>query len=60
MGMQVESCVLVPNETANVRLLNRGLCAVSARHNIGKATTRFGLGILRSNVVAKMTNISAK
>ncbi len=70
MGMQVESSTLVPNGTAyaidasiaGIMLLRRDITVedysdVMANRYGMKATTRFGLGILRSNAVAKMTNI---
>jgi hypothetical protein len=70
IGMQVESSSLVPNGTAyvidtdvaGIMLIRRDITVEdysSPRENIYgmKASTRFGLGILRSNAVAKMTNI---
>jgi hypothetical protein len=70
MGMQVESSTLVPNGTAyaidasiaGIMLLRRDITVedysdVMANRYGMKVTTRFGLGILRSNAVAKMTNI---
>ena len=69
-GMNVESSTLVPNGTAyaidpliaGVMLIRRDVTVEDwsdARSGIYglKATTRFGLGITRSNAVAKMTNI---
>ncbi len=71
LGMQVHASTLVPNGTAyaidtrvaSVMLLRRDV-AVEDWEDIkqGKygvrATTRFGVGILRSNAIAKMTNIA--
>jgi HK97 family phage major capsid protein len=70
LGMKVQASTLVPNGTAyaidtrvaSVMLLRRDI-AVKDWESVkeGKygvrATTRYGLGILRSNAVAKMTNI---
>jgi hypothetical protein len=70
LGMTVQSSTLVPNGTAyatdtnisGVMLLRRDVTVEDwsepKKDQYGmKATTRFGLGILRSNAVAKMTNI---
>ena len=70
LGMKVESSTLVPNGTAyaidkdiaGIMLLRRDVkledwSDPKADQYGLKATTRFGLGILRSNAVAKMTNI---
>jgi HK97 family phage major capsid protein len=71
LGMRVHASTLVPNGTAyaidtrvaSVMLLRRDI-AVEDWEDIkqGKygvrATTRFGIGILRSNAIAKMTNIA--
>ncbi len=73
LGMQVHASNLVPNGTAyavdtrvaSVMLLRRDI-AVEDWEDIknGKygvrATTRFGVGILRSNAIAKMTNIATE
>lgn len=70
LGMKVQASTLVPNGTAyaidtrvaSVMLLRRDV-TVEDWENIkeGKygvrASTRFGIGVLRSNAVAKMTNI---
>ena len=70
LGMKVESSTLVPNGTAyaidkdiaGIMLLRRDVTVedwsdpMADKYGL-KATTRFGLGILRSNAVAKMTNI---
>ncbi|RLI16989.1 phage major capsid protein [Candidatus Bathyarchaeota archaeon] len=71
LGMKVQASTLVPNGTAYaidtrvaaVMLLRRDITVEDWEDiKMGKygvrATTRFGLGILRSNAVAKMTNIS--
>lgn len=71
LGMRVQASTLVPNGTAyamdtrvaSVMLLRRDI-TVEDWEDIkngkygARATTRFGLGILRSKAVAKMTNIS--
>ncbi len=68
--MKVESSTLVPKGTAyaidkdiaGIMLLRRDVTVedwsdpMADKYGL-KATTRFGLGILRSNAVAKMTNI---
>jgi hypothetical protein len=70
IGMKVESSTLVPNGTAyainthiaGMMLIRRDVTVeewsdpLADRYGV-KATTRFGLGILRSNAIAKMTNI---
>jgi hypothetical protein len=70
LGMQVQASTLVPNGTAfaidtrvaSVMLLRRDVSVEdwedvkNGKYGI-RATTRFGLGVLRSNAVAKMTNI---
>jgi HK97 family phage major capsid protein len=71
LGMRVQASTLVPNGTAyaidtrvaSVMLLRRDI-TVEDWEDIkngkygARATTRFGLGVLRSKAVAKMTNIS--
>jgi hypothetical protein len=70
LGMEVRSSTFVPNGTAyaidsrvaGIMLIRRDLMVEDwndpqAGESGIKATTRFGLGILRSNAVAKMTNI---
>jgi HK97 family phage major capsid protein len=71
LGMRVQTSTLVPNGTAYaidtrvaaVMLLRRDITvedwddAKTGEFGV-RATTRFGLGILRSKAVAKMTNIS--
>ncbi len=70
MGMRVESSTLVPPGTAyaidvsaaGVMLIRRDVTvddfSEPMKDRFGfRATTRFGLGILRSNAVAKMTHI---
>jgi HK97 family phage major capsid protein len=71
LGMRVQASTLVPNGTAyavdtrvaSVMLLRRDI-TVEDWEDIrngkygARATTRFGVGILRSNAIAKMTNIS--
>ncbi|MEM3731716.1 MAG: phage major capsid protein [Candidatus Bathyarchaeia archaeon] len=71
LGMKVHASTLVPNGTAfaidtrvaSVMLLRRDITVEdwedikNGRYGV-RATTRFGLGILRSKAVAKMTNIS--
>ena len=69
-GMKVHSSTLVPNGTAyaidkfiaGIMLIRRDVTVEDwsdlREDKYGlRATTRFGLGILRSNAVAKMTNI---
>jgi hypothetical protein len=71
LGMDVVSSSLVPEGTAYV--INTHVASVMLiRRDVTvnewsdfkadvfgvRATTRFGLGILRSNAIAKMTNIS--
>ncbi len=70
LGMQVESSTLVPKGTAyvidtavaGIMLIRRDITVedysdpIEDRYGL-KASTRFGLGILRSNAVAKMTNM---
>jgi hypothetical protein len=70
LGMKVRCSSLVPNGTAyaidplvaSIMLLRRDVTVEdwsdpkNDQYGI-KATTRFGLGILRSNAIAKMTNI---
>jgi HK97 family phage major capsid protein len=70
LGMKIVSSPLVPNGTAyaidtsvaSVMLLRRDVTVQdwedvkSGKFGV-RATTRFGLGILRANAVAKMTNI---
>ena len=70
LGMKVESSTLVPNGTAyaidkdiaGIMLLRRDVMVedwsdpMANKYGL-KATTRFGLDILRSNAIAKMTNI---
>jgi len=71
LGMRVQASTLVPNGTAytidtrvaSVMLLRRDITVEDWEDiKMGKygarATTRFGLGVLRSKAVAKMTNIS--
>ncbi|MBT0159051.1 phage major capsid protein [Candidatus Bathyarchaeota archaeon A05DMB-2] len=71
LGMRVQASTLVPNGTAYaidtrvaaVMLLRRDVTvedwqdAKTGEYGV-RATTRFGLGVLRSKAVAKMTNIS--
>jgi len=71
LGMQVQASTLVPNGTAyaldarvaTVMLLRRDVTVEdweepkSGKFGV-RASTRFGLGVLRSKAVAKMTNIS--
>jgi HK97 family phage major capsid protein len=71
LGMQVHASTLVPNGTAyaidtrvaSVMLLRRDVTVEdwedikNGKYGV-RATTRFGIGILRSNAVAKMTNIA--
>lgn len=70
VGMNVQSSTLVPNGTAyaidarvaGIMLIRRDVTVedwsdpVAGQYGI-RATTRFGLGILRSNAIAKMVNI---
>jgi hypothetical protein len=69
-GMRVESSTLVPKGTAyainthvaGIMLIRRDVTVeewsdpLANRYGV-KATTRFGLGILRSNAIAKIVNI---
>ncbi|MCW4006166.1 MAG: phage major capsid protein [Candidatus Bathyarchaeota archaeon] len=71
LGMQIHASNLVPNGTAYVvdtrvaavMLLRRDITVEdwedikNGKYGV-RATTRFGLGILRSNAIAKMTNIA--
>ena len=70
VGMKVETSTLVPNGTAyaidtrvsGMMLIRRDVTVedwsdpMAGQYGV-RATTRFGLGILRSNATAKMTNI---
>ncbi|MCW4045244.1 MAG: phage major capsid protein [Candidatus Bathyarchaeota archaeon] len=70
LGMKVQPSTLVPNGTAyaidtrvaSVMLLRRDVTTEdwedvkSGKYGV-RATTRFGIGVLRSNAVARMTNI---
>ncbi len=70
LGMKVQASTLVPNGTAyaidtrvaSVMLLRRDVTTEdwedvkSGKYGV-RATTRFGIGVLRSNAVARMTNI---
>jgi HK97 family phage major capsid protein len=70
LGMKVQASTLVPNGTAlaidtrvaSVMLLRRDITVEdwddvkTGKYGI-RATTRFGIGVLRSNAVARMTNI---
>jgi HK97 family phage major capsid protein len=70
VGMNVQSSTLVPNGTAyaidarvaGIMLIRRDVTVedwsdpVEGEYGI-RATTRFGLGVLRSNAIAKMVNI---
>ncbi|MCW4024923.1 MAG: phage major capsid protein [Candidatus Bathyarchaeota archaeon] len=70
LGMKVQSSTLVPNGTmyaidtrvASVMLLRRDVTVEdwedikNGKYGV-RATTRFGLGILRSNAIARMTNV---
>jgi hypothetical protein len=70
LGMKVQASTLVPNGTAyaidtrvaGVMLLRRDVTTEdwedvkSGKYGV-RATTRFGIGILRSNAVARMTSI---
>jgi len=71
LGMRVQASTLVPNGTAyaidtrvaSVMLLRRDITVedwedIKTGEYGARATTRFGLGVLRSKAVAKMTNIS--
>jgi HK97 family phage major capsid protein len=71
LGMRVQTSTLVPNGTAyavdthvaSVMLLRRDITVEdwedikNGKYGV-RATTRFGVGILRSNAIAKMTNIA--
>ena len=71
LGMRVQASTLVPNGTAyavdtrvaSVMLLRRDITVEdwedikNGKYGV-RATTRFGVGILRSKAIAKMTNIS--
>lgn len=70
LGMQVESSTLVPQGTAyvidkavaGIMLIRRDITVEDYRAPLEdrygmKASTRFGLGVLRSDAVAMMTNI---
>ena len=71
LGMRVQASTLVPNGTAyaldtrvaSVMLLRRDVTVEdwedikNGKYGV-RATTRFGVGILRSKAIAKMTNIS--
>jgi hypothetical protein len=71
LGMRVQASTLVPNGTAyaldtrvaSVMLLRRDINVEdwedikNGKYGV-RATTRFGVGILRSNAIAKMANIS--
>ncbi len=71
LGMRVQASTLVPNGTAyavdtrvaSVMLLRRDITVEdwedikNGKYGV-RATTRFGVGILRSNAIAKMTNIA--
>jgi hypothetical protein len=70
LGMRIHATTLVPNGTAfaidtrvaGIMLLRRDVTVEdwedvkTGQYGI-RATTRFGLGILRANAVARMTNI---
>lgn len=71
LGMRVQASTLVPNGTAyaldtrvaSVMLLRRDITAedwedIKNGKYGARATTRFGVGILRSKAIAKMTNIN--
>ena len=71
LGMRVQASTLVPNGTAyaidtrvaSVMLLRRDITVedwedIKTGKYGARATTRFGLGVLRSKALAKMTNIS--
>jgi len=69
--MRVQASTLVPNGTAyaidtrvaSVMLLRRDIVVEdwedikNGKYGV-RATTRFGIGVLRSNAIAKMTNIA--
>lgn len=71
LGMKVQASTLVPNGTAyaidtrvaSVMLLRRDITVEdwedikNGKYGV-RATTRFGIGVLRSNAIAKLTNIS--
>jgi HK97 family phage major capsid protein len=71
LGMRVQASTLVPNGTAyaldtrvaSVMLLRRDVTVEdwedikNGKYGV-RATTRFGIGVLRSKAIAKMTNIS--
>jgi HK97 family phage major capsid protein len=71
LGMRVQASTLVPNGTAyaidtrvaSVMLLRRDVTVEdwedikNGKYGV-RATTRFGLGVLRSNAIAKLTNIA--
>jgi HK97 family phage major capsid protein len=71
LGMRVQASTLVPNGTAyaidtrvaSVMLLRRDIVVEdwedikNGKYGV-RATTRFGIGVLRSNAIAKMTNIA--
>ena len=71
LGMRVQASTLVPNGTAyavdtrvaSVMLLRRDITVEdwedikNGKYGV-RATTRFGVGVLRSNAIAKMTNIA--
>jgi HK97 family phage major capsid protein len=73
LGMRVQASTLVPNGTAyaidtrvaSVMLLRRDVTVEdwedikNGKYGV-RATTRFGIGILRSNAIAKMTGISTE
>jgi HK97 family phage major capsid protein len=70
LGMQVQASTLVPNgvayaidtRVASVMLLRRDVTVEdwedikNGKYGV-RATTRFGIGVLRSNAIAKLTNI---
>jgi hypothetical protein len=70
MGMKVQTSTLLPNGTAyavdtrvaGIMLIRRDATVedwsdpTAGKYGI-RATTRFGLGVLRSNAIAKMINI---
>jgi HK97 family phage major capsid protein len=71
LGMRVQASTLVPNGTAyaidtrvaSVMLLRRDITVEdwedikNGKYGV-RATTRFGIGVLRSDAIAKMTNIA--
>ncbi len=71
LGMKVQASTLVPNgtayaldtRTASVMLLRRDVTVEdwedikNGKYGV-RATTRFGIGVLRSTAIAKMTNIA--